>query len=121
MKTVFEKIIDREIPADIVFEDDLIIAFKDIVPVAPVHILIVPKKKIVSINSLELNLELAENSGDSKILCRIFEVAKKLAKENNLAEKGYRLVTNIGEEGGQSVFHLHFHLIGGRSLQWPPG
>jgi len=111
-KTIFKRIIDKEIPANIVYEDDLCMAFHDIDPQAPVHVLVIPKKEIVSTN------ELTED--DAVLLGRIFDVIRKLAKELGL-EKGYRVVTNCGNEGGQSVYHLHFHLLGGRQMGWPPG
>tara|TARA_B100002052_G_C15546452_1_gene447043 strand:- start:111 stop:455 length:345 start_codon:yes stop_codon:yes gene_type:complete len=112
-KTIFQKIIDREIKADIVFENDKVIAFKDINPIAPVHILIVPKKLIDSINSI------AEE--DNELIGEMFLVAKKLAKKLKINESGYRTVFNTNDDGGQTVFHIHLHLIGGRKLNWPPG
>ena len=111
-KTIFKRIIDKEIPAKIVYEDDLCMAFHDIDPRAPVNVLVIPKKEIVSTNEL--------TEGDAVLLGRIFDVIRKLAKELGL-EKGYRVVTNCGNEGGQSVYHLHFHLLGGRQMGWPPG
>ncbi|HMO12816.1 MAG TPA: histidine triad nucleotide-binding protein [Pirellulaceae bacterium] len=112
MATIFQKIIDREIPADIVHEDELCMAFKDIAPQAPVHILVIPKKPIRSIQALE--------DVDAQLLGHLFLVVRKLANQFGL-EDGYRVVTNIGRDGGQSVDHLHFHVLGGRALQWPPG
>ena len=112
-KTIFQKIIDREIKADIVFENDKVIAFKDINPIAPVHILIVPKKLIDSINSI------AEE--DNELIGEMFLVAKKLAKKLKINESGYRTVFNTNDDGGQTVYHIHLHLIGGRKLDWPPG
>ena len=111
-KTLFEKIIAREIPADIVYEDDLVAAFRDINPKAPVHVLIVPKKAIPRI---------AEASTDDQrllgnLLLKAAEVAAKLGLKN-----GYRLVINSGPDGGESVPHLHCHILGGRPLGWPPG
>ena len=111
--TVFKKIINREIPAEIVYEDESILAFKDVNPQAPVHILLIPKKEISSLNQLTLD--------DEKVIGHIHLVAVKIAKEMGLADKGYRLINNCGEDGGQTVHHLHFHLMGGRSLSWPPG
>ena len=105
---IFCKIIKGEIPSNKVYEDDEILAFKDINPMAPVHILIVPKKHIESANDIE--------EEDEKVIGRIFTVIKKLAKEHNL-ENGYRIVNNCGEDGGQEVKHLHFHLLGGRKLK----
>ncbi len=113
MSTLFTKIINKEIPADIVYEDDLCLAFRDINPQAPVHILIIPKKEIVSIATL--------TAEDKEILAHIILKTAEIAKNEGLADNGYRVVTNVGENGGQSVFHLHFHLLGGRKLTWPPG
>jgi histidine triad (HIT) family protein len=111
--TLFEKIIAREIPATIEFEDDEIIAFRDILPVAPVHILLVTKKPIAS------PLELAE--ADSALVGKLVIAGQALAKKYGIADSGFRLVMNNGREAGQSVDHLHMHLIGGRELSWPPG
>ena len=113
MSTLFTKIINKEIPADIVYEDDICLAFRDINPQAPVHVLIIPKKEIVSIGTL--------TGEDKDILGHIMVTTAKIAKQEGLDKNGYRVVTNIGENGGQSVFHLHFHLLGGRKLTWPPG
>lgn len=111
-KTIFKKIIDREIPADIVYEDELCLAFKDVNPQAPVHVLVIPKKEIPSMAELEgEDLELAGH-----LLLTVGRVAEMLELNN-----GYRTIVNTGKEGGQSVDHLHLHLLGGRSLQWPPG
>lgn len=112
MDCLFCKIAAGEIPCTKVFEDETVLAFKDIDPQAPFHVLIIPKEHIVSAGEIT-----AENSG---IVARIFEVAAALAKENNL-ENGFRLVTNCGTDGGQTVGHLHFHMLAGRSLAWPPG
>ena len=112
-KTIFQKIIDREIKADIIFENDNIIAFNDVNPVAPIHILIVPKKLIESINSIE--------EEDGELIGEMFYVAKKLAKKLKINESGYRTVFNTNDDGGQTVYHIHLHLIGGRKLDWPPG
>lgn len=113
MNCIFCKIINGEIPSQKVYEDDRILAFKDINPAAPIHIVIVPKEHISSANEI--------NDSNKDVVGHIFAVAAVLAKENGIAERGYRIVNNCGEEGGQSVNHLHFHLIGGRNLQWPPG
>lgn len=113
MSTIFKQIIDKEAPADIVYEDDICIAFRDISPQAPVHILIVPKKEIVSVATV--------SEEDKEILGHLMIKAADIAREEGLEENGYRLVTNINEDAGQSVFHLHFHLIGGRKMTWPPG
>lgn len=110
---IFCKIISGEIPAKKVFENDNIIAFNDINPEAPVHILIIPKKHIASVN------EITEQ--DINIIGEIFLAAKEIAKNQGVSEDGYRVVTNCGEKAGQSVQHLHYHLLGGRNLKWPPG
>ena len=112
MDCLFCNIVKGQIPSEKVYEDNDVYAFKDVNPEAPVHILIIPKRHIKSVGELE--------GADKELVGHIFLVAKKLAKENKL-ENGYRLVSNIGEEGGQSVKHLHFHLLGGRSFNWPPG
>lgn len=108
MATIFRKIINREIPADIVFEDDDVIAFKDIAPVAPVHILVIPKKEISTINEIR--------EEDSYLLGKIYLTIQRLAKEYGIDKEGYRVVSNCNENGGQTVFHIHFHLIGGKKL-----
>ncbi|HCS52794.1 histidine triad nucleotide-binding protein [Rubinisphaera sp.] len=111
-KTLFEKIIDREIPADIVFEDDLCLAFRDINPQAPVHILVIPKKPIPS---------LADATEDDRVLLgHLLLVLKNVALQEGL-DNGFRTVLNTGPDGGQDVYHLHFHLLGKRKLTWPPG
>lgn len=111
--TIFAKIIRKEIPADIVYEDKDILAFNDIEPQAPIHILIIPKEEIATINDL--------NEGNANIITKMILVAKKIAKEKNIDKDGYRLVMNCNEHGQQTVFHIHIHLMGGRQLQWPPG
>lgn len=108
MATIFTKIINKEIPANIVYEDDDIIAFKDIAPVAPIHILVLPKKEIATINDI--------TEEDTVLIGKVYLTIKKLAKEFGLAENGYRVVSNCNEHGGQTVFHIHFHLIGGEKL-----
>jgi histidine triad (HIT) family protein len=113
MECIFCKIAEGTIKSEIVYQDEDVLAFKDINPAAPVHILIIPKKHIESV------MELGEI--DANLIGHIFLVAKKLAKEYNVDESGFRIVNNCGEDGGQSVNHIHFHLIGGRSMQWPPG
>lgn len=112
MDCVFCKIISGEIPSEKAYEDDKVLAFFDLEPQAPVHILIIPKEHIESVDRV--------NSQNSQIIGYIFEIAAKLAKEFGLS-KGYRIVSNCGEDGGQTVGHLHFHLLGGRFMQWPPG
>lgn len=111
-ETIFSKIIDRRIPAKIAHEDDLCLAFHDIAPQAPTHVLVIPKKPIASLAEVE--------DGDAAILGHLVVVATRLAAELGLAD-GYRLVVNCGRDGGQSVDHLHVHLLGGRPLGWPPG
>src|SRR5687767_13087441 len=113
MSTLFEKIVSREIPAHILYEDDLVIAFRDIKPAAPVHALIVPKKPIPRI--AEANL--AEQALLGHLLLKAAEVAEKLGVKSS----GYRLVINNGADAGESVPHLHLHILGGRHLAWPPG
>ena len=113
MDCLFCKIVNGEIPSKKVYEDDLVYSFYDIEPQAPFHILIIPKKHITS--ALEIN------DGNKDIVGHIFKVAAEIAKEHNIAEGGYRLVTNVGKDGGQTVGHMHFHMLGGRNLQWPPG
>jgi histidine triad (HIT) family protein len=107
-KTLFSKIIAREIPADIVFQDERVTAFRDINPQAPTHILIVPNKAIPTVNDV--------TSDDENTLGHLFIVAKKLAKDEGIAENGYRLLINCGVHGHQEVFHLHMHLVGGKPL-----
>ena len=113
MDCLFCKIINGDIPSAKVYEDDKVYAFRDIEPQAPVHILIIPKEHIASAN------ELTEEN--ASVVGHIFAVAAKIAKEEGIADGGYRIVNNCGEDGGQTVGHLHFHMLGGRSLQWPPG
>ena len=108
MSTIFSKIINGKAPADIVYEDDRVTAFRDIKPAAPTHILIVPKKIIPTVNDLE--------EEDAVLVGHMALVAKKLAAEEGIAEQGYRLIINCNRDGGQVVFHLHLHLIGGRPL-----
>ena len=111
-KTIFKRIIDKEIPAKIVYEDDLSLAFHDVHPQAPVHILIIPKKEIPSL--AELTPE------DSALIGHLFQVVRQIAEQQGLTN-GYRTVINTGADGGQTVHHLHIHLMGKRSLNWPPG
>ncbi len=110
--TIFQKIIAKEIPADIVYEDDQCLAFRDVAPQAPTHLLVIPKKRIESIDQLVDN--------DAELLGHLWIVIRNLAKELQLGE-GYRVVVNTGPAGGQTVDHLHFHLLGGRDMAWPPG
>ena len=112
-KTLFEKIAAREIPAQIVYEDDKVLALRDIKPAAPVHVLIVPKKPIQRIGDA--------GPEDHQVLGHLMLTAAQVAKELGLAESGYRLVINNGRDAGESVPHLHCHILGGRPLEWPPG
>jgi len=105
---IFCKIANKEIPSEILYEDDQILAFKDINPIAPVHLLVIPKKHIISVNDIV--------DEDTEVIGNIFIVIKKLAQQQGIAESGYRVITNIGRDGGQEVKHLHFHLIGGKEL-----
>jgi histidine triad (HIT) family protein len=111
-ETIFSKIIRKEIPADIVYEDELVLAFRDVNPQAPVHILVIPKQPIESLATV--------NTSDQDVLGHILLTIQRVANQERL-ENGYRVVTNVGSEGGQTVFHLHFHLLGKRSFSWPPG
>ncbi len=111
MSTIFSKIIAKEIPADIVYEDELCLAFKDINPTAPMHILLIPKKELVNLADAE--------EGDQALLGHMMIKIKEIAHSQGFED--YRVVTNNGAGAQQSVFHLHFHIIGGRSLNWPPG
>ena len=113
MSTIFTQIINREIPADIVYEDEVCLAFKDINPQAPVHVLLIPKKEIVSMATVEAE--------DQTVLGHLMVKASEIASMFGLSEGGYRLVVNTNEDAGQSVFHLHVHILGGRKLTWPPG
>lgn len=110
---IFCKIISGEIPSKKLYEDDKVYAFYDINPEAPVHFLVIPKEHIESANTL--------NTENINIVAHIFTVINKLTKELNISDKGYRIVNNCGEDGGQTVHHIHFHVLGGRNLQWPPG
>jgi len=107
-ETIFSKIIRKEIPADVVYQDDLVTAFRDINPRAPSHILIIPNKLIPTVNDIE--------EEDELVMGRMFTVARKLAKEEGIDEDGYRLIMNCNSHGGQEVYHIHMHLLGGRPL-----
>lgn len=111
-KTVFKRIIDREIPANIVYEDDLCLAFHDINPAAPTHVVVIPKKEIPTVNDIAPE--------DEPLIGHLFVVIKQIARELGLSD-GYRVAVNCGRDAGQEVFHLHLHLLGGRKLSWPPG
>jgi histidine triad (HIT) family protein len=111
--TIFGKIIRKDIPAQIVYETERVLAFRDINPVAPVHVLVIPKKPIESVATAV--------SGDAEVLGELMLAAGEVARREGLETGGYRVVTNIGADGGQTVFHLHLHVIGGRPMLWPPG
>ncbi|MEQ9000636.1 MAG: histidine triad nucleotide-binding protein [Coleofasciculus sp. B1-GNL1-01] len=111
-ETIFSKIIRREIPADIVYEDDLVLAFKDVAPKAPVHILLIPKQPIPQLAAAE--------SDDHALMGHLLLTAKRVAEQVGL-NQGYRVVINNGADGGQTVDHLHLHILGGRQMEWPPG
>ena len=113
MSTIFTQIINREIPADIVYEDQFCLAFRDINPQAPVHVLLIPKEEIVSMATVETE--------DQAVLGHLMVKASEIASMLGLSENGYRLVVNTNEDAGQSVSHLHIHILGGRKLTWPPG
>ncbi len=113
MSSIFTKIINKEIPAAIVYEDDKCIAFRDIDPKAPVHILLVTKKEIPSLADV--------TEDDRELLGHLMVTASKIAKEHGISDSGYRLVINTNKQGGQEVFHVHLHILGGRQMQWPPG
>ncbi|XP_028399479.1 uncharacterized protein LOC114522900 [Dendronephthya gigantea] len=111
--TIFGKILRKEIPADMIYEDDKCIAFRDVNPVAPKHVLVIPRKPIARLS------EASED--DTQLLGHLMMTAKKVAKQEGLHESGYRIVINDGRDGAQSVYHLHIHIIGGRLMNWPPG
>lgn len=110
---LFCKIVDRKIPAKLIHSDEMTVAFEDINPQAPTHILIVPNKHIPDIQSM--------NEGDLELIGRLFFVARNLAEKRGLDKEGYRLVINNGRDAGQAVFHIHLHLLSGRAFAWPPG
>lgn len=112
-KTLFQKIADKEIPATLVYEDELCVAFRDISPAAPVHVLLVPRKPIPDIASAQAE--------DAALLAHLMLKVGDIARAEGIAEGGFRTVLNTGADGGQTVPHLHIHIIGGRSMQWPPG
>lgn len=111
--TVFRKIIDREIPADIVYEDEYCLAFRDINPQAPTHILLIPKQEISSLAGI--------TGDDHTLMGHLLLKAAEVARSEGLEENGYRVVINTGSDGGQEVYHLHLHVLGGRAMTWPPG
>lgn len=111
--TIFDKIIRREIPADIVYEDGDVLAFRDLNPQAPVHVLFIPKRSLATLNDAV--------SSDAELLGKLLLATAAYAKQEGLGERGYRTVINCNEDGGQTVFHLHVHLLAGRRMHWPPG
>lgn len=111
--TIFSKIIRREIPADIVYEDDDVLAFRDLNPQAPVHVLFIPKQPLATLNEA--------GAADTLLLGKLLLATVEYAKREGFAEQGYRTVINCNDDGGQTVFHLHVHLLAGRRLHWPPG
>jgi histidine triad (HIT) family protein len=110
---IFCKIASGEIPSNKVYEDGSIVGFRDVQPQAPVHIIVIPKKHIETMNDV--------TDSDAKLMSDLLQVCQKLARNEGLSEKGYRIVINCNKDGGQSVFHLHAHLLGGRHMSWPPG
>lgn len=110
---IFCKIVKGEIPSEKVYEDDLVLAFNDLTPQAPIHTLIIPKEHIASANDVD--------DKNSKLIGHIIAIASKIAKEQGFDKDGYRIVNNCGRDGGQTVNHIHFHVLAGRGLQWPPG
>jgi histidine triad (HIT) family protein len=114
MSTIFSKIVNKEIKADIVYETETVLAFNDINPQAPVHVLIIPKIEIPKVTDLK-------GSEHAALLGEMIDAANKVAKDLEIDKDGFRLVMNCGDNGGQDVYHLHLHLLGGRKMQWPPG
>lgn len=110
---LFCKIRDGDISGDIVFQDDDVLAFNDVNPQAPVHVLVIPKKHISTVNDID--------ASDEAIMGKLFSVAKMIASQQGLSDDGYRMVVNCNEKAGQTVFHIHMHLLGGRNMTWPPG
>lgn len=112
-ETIFSKIINREIPAEILYEDDEVLAFSDVNPQAPVHFLVIPKQAIATVNDIQPD--------QAELVGKMVLAAQRLAQEKGIAEDGYRLVMNCNEGAGQTVFHIHLHVLGGRAMVWPPG
>jgi histidine triad (HIT) family protein len=110
--TIFTKIINREIQADVIYEDDLALAFSDINPQAPIHFLVIPKKPIATINDIQVD--------DKELVGHLYWVASQVAQEKGFAEQGFRTVMNCNEYGGQTVYHIHLHVLAGKPLGWPP-
>ena len=112
-ETLFSKIINREIPAEILYEDEDVLAFRDISPQAPVHFLVIPKQVIPTLNDVQPE--------QAEVIGKMVLAAQQIAREQGVAEGGYRLVMNCNEDGGQTVYHIHMHVLGGRPMSWPPG
>ena len=112
MSTIFDKIIDKSIPAEILYEDELALAFSDINPQAPIHFLVIPKKPIATINDIE--------EADKPLVGHLYWIAAKIAADKGFAEAGYRVVMNCNQHGGQTVYHIHLHVLAGKPLGWPP-
>jgi histidine triad (HIT) family protein len=112
-ENIFSKIVAREIPADIVYEDEDVLAFKDVNPQAPVHVLVIPKREIATVNDL--------TSDDAELIGKLLLAARQVAQATGVAEDGYRVVVNCNAAAGQSVYYLHLHVLGGRPMSWPPG
>ncbi len=110
---LFCKMVAGEVPANVVYEDDEVLAFRDINPQAPTHVLVIPKEHIATLNDLD--------ESHARVMGRLFLAAKQVAEQEGIAEVGYRTVVNCNEDAGQTVFHIHLHLLGGRRLSWPPG
>ena len=110
---LFCKIIEKQVPAKIMYEDDLCLAFEDVNPQAPVHVLVIPKKHIPTLLDL--------NEQDNNLMGHLIGISNKIARDKGIAERGFRLIINCNPESGQTVYHIHLHLIGGRTMQWPPG
>lgn len=111
-ENIFQKIIAKEIPANIIHEDDECLAFHDVAPQAPTHVLVIPNRHVVSME---------DAADDPELVARVMVAARAVARQEGLSDGGYRLVTNVGDDGGQTVSHLHVHVLGGRRLSWPPG
>ena len=111
--TIFGRIAAGEVPVDILYEDEDVVAFRDVAPQAPTHVLVIPRKPIPTLNDLQ--------AADAELVGKLFLAAKKVAEQEGIAEAGYRTVINCNAAGGQTVFHLHMHLLGGRPMRWPPG
>lgn len=113
MNCIFCRIVRKEIPSRIIYEDDMVLAFEDIAPQSPIHILVIPKKHYSTV------LDISEE--DKELIGHIFMVINKIAKQKGFDEKGFRVVMNCNSQGGQTVFHVHFHILAGRQMHWPPG